>query len=276
MMMQYSFFLLMFALFACSCSSIKLSNRVKIKGSDTMLYLMELLAREYMLENPKDVIYVEGGGSASGVKALIQGEIDICTASRKLNPDEIMKLTANYGSVGISYLIAKDALCIYVHLDNPVENFTYDDLKRIYLCEITNWSYLGGRDLKIVPFIRNTNSGTYHYFKQHILEGEEYCNSSVAKPTTKIIVDDIIKNPGAVGYGGIGYGSGAKYAAINGVYPSEENVRKDVYPITRYLHFYVLQEPRGAVKRFIDWVLSAKGQSVINLSGYVPLWDVKQ
>lgn len=258
-----------------SCSSLRTANRVKIMGSDTMLYLMELLAKEYMMSHPDDVIYIEGGGSATGVNALINGEVDICTASRKLNPDEIMRLTNKYGSVGISYLIAKDALCVYVHPENPVHDFSKNTLKDIFTCKITNWKDLGGRNAPITVYIRNINSGTYHYFKQHVLDGDEYCTNLTVKSTTKGMVEDILQNPDAIGYGGIGYGKDAKYASINGAAPTEANVRSDVYPITRYLHFYTLNEATGAVKRFIGWVLSSEGQNVISKSGYIPLWEKK-
>ncbi len=275
--MRLKFSLLIIALLMAGCSLFisKQTARIHIAGSDTMLILTRMLAENYMKDNPGLSIYVDGGGTKEGVKALTSGNIDICTASRLLLPEEMKMLSDYYGTVGMYHLIAKDALSIYVHPDNPVDNLTTQALKDIFLCKTKKWNELGGDDIPIVPVVRNPASGTYHYFKEHILLNNDYCADLVSLPTTSDVTDFVKTNPGAIGYGGIGYGSGVKHIAVNGVTPDEENARRDIYPITRYLHFFTSRQPDGNVKRFIDWVLSPSGQRIIRNAGYIPLWKIE-
>ena len=239
-----------------------------------MLPLTEKLAEEYMKLNPEISIYVYGGGSAEGIKALIRNEIDICTASRNLQPEEAKALADYYGTVGLFYLVAKDALCVYVNSNNPVKKLSLDKVRKVFDCEITDWSELGGKHQKIVTVIRNLNSGTHLYFKDHVLEGSEYCDDAIIKPTTNDLIEFIEQNENAIGYGSIGYSGDIDYLKINDIEPSEKNAQNDTYPITRYLHFFTTQVPKGAVKQFVDWVLTPDGQRVVKQSGYIPLWDI--
>ena len=148
-------------------------------------------------------------------------------------------------------------------------------LKDIFECKITNWKDFGGKNEPIIPVIRNTNSGTYLYFKEHILGGDEYCDDAVVKPTTRSIIEYVAANENAIGYGGMGYKGAVIDAKVNGIAPTAENARNDSYPITRYLHFFTTKTPKGAVKNFIDWVLSPEGQMVVKQSGFIPLWEIK-
>lgn len=248
--------------------------KISIKGSDSMLKLTENLAEEYMRLNPGISIYVYGGGTSEGVKALIRNEIDICTASRNLKPDEAKALADYYGSIGLIYLVAKDALSIYTNNTNPVKDLTVQELKDIFSCKILNWKEVGGRDQLILKVTRNPNSGTYLYFKEHILEGDEFCKEAIVKSTTNGVIDYIESNENAIGYGGMGYGNDVTHIKINGIQPSEKNAQNDTYPITRYLHFFTTQIPKGAVKDFIDWVLSPDGQRIVEQSGFIPLWEI--
>ncbi len=257
----------------CSYKPVEVA-RITIKGSDSMLPLTEKLAEEYMKLNPEISIYVYGGGSAEGIKALIRNEIDICTASRNLQPEEAKALADYYGTVGLFYLVAKDALCVYVNSNNPVKKLSLDKVRKVFDCEITDWSELGGKHQKIVTVIRNLNSGTHLYFKDHVLEGSEYCDDAIIKPTTNDLIEFIEQNENAIGYGSIGYSGDIDYLKINDIEPSEKNAQNDTYPITRYLHFFTTQVPKGAVKQFVDWVLTPDGQRVVKQSGYIPLWDI--
>ncbi len=277
MKIKILFLLIMsFSLISCSGSRTDSNKTIRIKGSDTMLYLTNLLAREYMRNNPSISVYVEGGGTATGIKALGEGTIDICTASRPLKGEEVKILADKYQSVGMSTIIAKDALSIYVNLKNPLENISTEQLKEIFLCKIKNWSQLNWDNKEITPISRNPNSGTYLYFKEHILDGEEYCEEVQIKPTTESIVKFVAENIYAIGYGGIGYlTDSVKTLNINGISPTEESVIEDVYPISRYLHFYTLRQPEGEVKKFIDWVISNEGQRLVRESGYIPIWLTK-
>lgn len=247
---------------------------ITIKGSDSMLQLTEHLAEEYMKQNPEVSIYVYGGGSAEGIRSLIRSEVDICTSSRNLLPEEAKALADYYGTVGLFYLVAKDALCIYVNPYNPVKNLTLKELREIFECKITDWNVLGGKRQKIIPVIRNLNSGTHLYFKEHVLEGDEYCDEAIVEETTPDIINFIEENENAIGYGSMGYKGKVAYAKIEGIEPSEKNARNDTYPITRYLHFYTSRVPKGTVKKFIDWTLSPDGQKVIKQSGFIPLWEI--
>ena len=248
--------------------------RITIKGSDSMFQLTEMLAEEYMKLYPGISVYVSGGGTAVGINAMINGEVDICTASRDLKPEETKSLAEYYGTVGLFYLVAKDALCIYVNPSNPVRNLTLDELRNIYECKIENWKELNGKNQKIIPVIRNMNSGTHLYFKDHILLGEEYCSDVEVKPTTPDIINYVEANENAIGYGSIGYKGKITSLNIEGIEPSVQNAQNDSYPITRYLHFFTSRTRKGAVKNFIDWVLSPVGQKVIKQSGFIPLWEV--
>ena len=262
-------------LFFSGCSFNATENSsITIKGSDSMLLLTENLSREYMKLNPGVSIYVYGGGTASGIRSLINGEIDICTASRNLQPEEAKYLADYYGSVGLFYLIAKDALSVYVNQYNPVKDLTMEELKNIFECEVTDWSRFGGKYQIIVPVIRNLNSGTYLFFKEHVMSGGDYCDDAVVEATTAEIINFVEENENAIGYGSMGYKGKIAYAKINGIEPSEKNAQNDTYPLTRYLHFFTTQVPTGTVKKFIDWVLSPDGQKVVKQSGYIPLWEL--
>ena len=271
MNMNILIILVLSLLIGCSAPPYKI-GKIKIKGSDTMLNLTRLLAEEYMKTNPGISIYVEGGGSATGINALINKQIDISTASRTIRSEEIKLLAEKNRSLGISTLIAKDALSIYINKNNPVKNFSVEELKKIFLCEITYWNELGGTDNKIVPIIRPTNSGTHLYFKEHVLNGQDYCSKSLVKQTTKQVIEEVNKNSYAIGYGGIGYKENVDHALINWVEASADNVVNDTYPLSRYLYFYTLSTPRGILKDFIDWVISPVGQKIISSAGYIPIW----
>lgn len=271
---QLCFLIIVISFSGCS-SNISNKNVVVISGSDTMFELTSSLAEVYMKENPGISVKVEGGGTAYGIKQLIKGNTDICTASRNLKPEEGKALADYYGSVGLVFLIAKDALSIYLNPDNPVNNLSIDQLKKIFISDFKNWKSIGGNDTLIQTVIRNPNSGTYLYFKNHILDGAEYAQSSTVITTTKEIVRYVEQNVYAIGYGGMGYTGKVKHIKINGVEPTENNVRNDTYPIIRYLHFFTTKTPSGEVKRFIDWVLSPNGQSVVRKSGFISLWENK-
>ena len=267
----FAFFLLFLS---CSYKPME-EKEIKIVGSDTMLELTLNLAEQFMKENPGISITVSGGGTATGIKALINNESDICTASRNLKPEEAKSLAEYYGSLGLVFLVAKDALSIYLNPRNAVKDLTLHQLKDIYTGKVKNWKEFGGKDTSIVAVTRNPNSGTYLYLKDHVLEGENYTENFLVKSTTKEIIRFVEENDNSIGYGGMGYKGKVIDAKIEGVEPSENNVRNDTYPIIRYLHFFTSKTPDGTVKKFIDWVLSPAGQSVVKKSGYIPLWENK-
>jgi len=268
-MLTYIFFLVI----GCS-NNPTIFERIYIKGSDTMFLLTELLAEEYMKTHSGVSIYVSSGGTESGIRAMIDGKCNICTASRKLTPREVQMIADKYGSVGYSYLIAKDALSIYVNPNNKVKDLTSESIAKIFSCSILNWKEVGGDDLPIKTILRHPNSGTYVYLKEHLLDKYDYCKDATTALTTKAVIEEVASDISAIGYGGVGYNHSIVHLSIDGYAPTANNIREDKYPITRYLHFYTINTATGSVKAFIDWILSPEGQKNIAKAGYIPLWDI--
>ncbi|MBN2571470.1 MAG: phosphate ABC transporter substrate-binding protein [Ignavibacteriales bacterium] len=275
-MKYYKIFLLVssYLFFACSLSHQQVKT-VRIQGSDTMLLLTELLAEEYMKKNPSVSIYVYGGGTSSGVRSLINGEVDICTASRNLTAEEVNLIAEHYGNVGLAIQIAKDGLCIFINPGNPIKDFTIEELKKIFTCQIKNWKELGGTDNKISLIIRNPNSGTHAYLKNYVLEETDYCTDAEVFSTMQDVINAVSENKYAIGYGGFTLKKEISNAKINGIDATESNIINNKYPITRYLFFYTIDNPKGILKEFIDWVLSDEGQKLVKKSGYLPLWEIQ-
>lgn len=260
---------------ACSASRVTTTASVlKIKGSDTMVILAQHWAEAYMRRTPNASIYVEGGGSATGIAALIKGEVQICASSRPIRPEEVRRLARASEFLGVSHLVAQDALSVYVHPQNPVQRLSLAQVQGIFTGGIKNWSALGGNDAPIMVLTRTPSSGTYLYFQDHALAGHGYAREARRMTTTAAIVEAIAQNVDAVGYGGLAYGRQLVHCSINGVAPTEENVRNGSYPLARYLYFYTIDKPLGMVKSFIDWVVSSAGQHVVGEVGYIPLLEL--
>ena len=246
---------------------------VRIKGSDTMLLLVSRWAEEFMKVHPEIAIYAEGGGTETGIDALIDGTVELSAASRTLRAEEARLLLEKRRSLGYSILTAKDALSVYLHPDNPVRNLTLEQTRDLFTGRRTLWTEFGGAPVPVLVVGRQPNSGTQLFFEEHILQGSAYASSTVTVPTTKAVIRMIKGNRGAIGYGGLAFGADVTHASINGVAPTAENVRNGSYPIARYLYLYAAEPPEGAVKEFIDWILSNAGQRVVADVGYIPLWE---
>lgn len=262
-------------LILCNCAGSRSNapETVRVKGSDTMLPLNRMWAGEFMKTHPRISIQVEGGGSATGVQALIESQADICAASRPLHPEEAGALAQRHRTIGFSFLVAKDALSIFLHSQNPVKDLTLKQVKEIFTGKIANWAEVGGLDQEILVLVRPQDSGTYLYFKEHILGGEAYTASGRITQTTAEIAAIIAQTPNAIGYGGIAYAADITPARINGIPATPETVRYNLYPYTRYLYLYTVNKPARAVKEYIDWILSPEGQRVVKSAGYLPLWE---
>ncbi len=258
----------------CAGLFMQRSFVIHIKGSDTMRILTTRWAEAYMKNQPFIAVYAEGGETAQGIKSLIDGTADICAASRPLQASEAQLLAEKHGKLGMQFLVAKDALSIYVNPSNPVSKLSLGQLKQIFTGEIINWQAVGGNDQPIDVIIRSPSSGTFLYFREHVLEGMEYAPWAKSMPTTSAIVNEISQNPNAIGYGGIAYGLNVVHCMIEGVAATEENVRQDHYPIIRYLYLYTIDSPQGAIKNFIDFILW-DGQRIVKEVGYVPLWEIQ-
>jgi len=250
---------------------------ITVKGSDTMVILGQRWAEKYMAAHPGASIQVTGGGSGTGISALINGTTDICNASRPMKSSEREKLKQRYNSLGVEIKSAKDGLAVYLNDANAVDALSLDQVKDIYTGKIANWKDVGGPDAKIILYGRENNSGTYVYFRDNVLKGKDFAPAMQSLPGTAAVVNAVGKDKLGIGFGGAAYGKGIKFAKIKkddaspGVAPSPETVKDGSYPITRYLYMYLKSRPTGALKEYIDWTLSPEGQSVVTEVGYFPV-----
>jgi phosphate transport system substrate-binding protein len=258
---------------------------IQVKGSDTMVNLAQAWAEEYKKVEPTVNVEVSGGGSGVGIAALTKGTIDIADASRNMKPSEIDEAKKNTGKEPKEFIVGFDALAIYVHKDNPLNEITVDQIAEIYKegGAITKWSQLGVTipgvsDDTIVRVSRQSNSGTYEFLREHVLKNKDFKNGSRDMNGSKEVVELTASTPTAIGYSGMGYATPAvkmlKVAAKTGdpAYPPNvENTLKKTYPIARSLQVYTLGEPQGAVKTYIHWLMSEAGQKIVETTGYVPL-----
>jgi phosphate transport system substrate-binding protein len=250
---------------------------VTIKGSDTMVILGQRWAENYMGLHPGTRVQITGGGSGTGIAALINGGTDICESSRPMKDKEKEQVRARHGKEVKEIPVALDGIAIYVHQSSPLQSISEPQLKAIYTGKITNWRDVGGRDERIVAYSRENNSGTYVFFKEHVLDNEDFAREVQTLPGTAAVVNAVSKDPASVGYGGIAYATGIRALPVRrdetseAIQPSLQTVQSGLYPLSRNLFFYTIGEPAGETKSFIDWVLSAEGQKVCEAVGYYPL-----
>ncbi len=265
------------------------TTTIRVDGSDTMVNLAQAWAEEYTKTHPDVSIQVSGGGSGVGIAALIDGVTDMANASRKMKDKELKLAQANTGKAPQEFIVGRDALAVYVHKDNPLDSIAIEQLAEIYGDggTITKWSQLGVDNQlcssdEITRVSRQNNSGTYAYFREAVLgDARDYKLGSVDQSGSKDVVALVSKTPCAIGYSGMGYHTDQvkwlKIAPAKGapaVEPSVESVLDGSYPIARPLHIYTLGEPTGAVKQYIDWIMSDAGQKIVLKMGYVPVGDV--
>ncbi len=246
------------------------------KGSDTMVLLAQAWAERFGGKNPNIQVLVNGGGSGTGISALINGTTEIANASRPMNDQERQQIKQKFGTDVVEIPVAKDGVAIYVSESNPVDSLSMDQIRKIYAGEAKNWKEVGGHDARIILYGRENSSGTYTFFKEHVLNKGDFAPTTQTLPGTAAVVSAIIKDANGIGYGGEAYSSGVKMVKVvsaNGsaVAPSEENIRSGAYPLSRDLYFYLRQSPSGAVQQYIDWVLGADGQAVVKEVGYFPI-----
>lgn len=266
------FSIMLIGLFAISFAG----SSVTIKGSDTLVRLGQRWAEEYMKLNPEVVIQVSGGGSGTGIAALLNGTTDICEASRDMKAKEY-KMADEKGIKPHRVSVALDGIAVFLNDKNPVAELTIAQLKGIYTGAITNWKEVGGNDAHIIIYGRENNSGTYAFFKEHVLNKEDYSDYTQTLPGTAAVVNAVAKDPNGIGYGGIAWGTGVKYAAVKvddnskAITPSVETVSNGTYPISRELYWFFNGKPTGELKKLVNWALSKQGQAVAADIDYVPL-----
>jgi len=258
-------------------------SAIENKGSDTLVNLALAWAEAYHQINPGVSIAVTGGGSGTGIAALINGTVDIANASRQMKAEEIAAAQAN-GIAPVEFTVAIDALAIIVHPDNPVSQLTIRQLSDMFTGRITNWNEVGGNDAPIVLLSRETNSGTHVYFLEQVVRQGDSQNKDIFAPQTLLmpssvgITSEIQRNPNAIGYDGLGYVTGnEKVIAVSRgdnapyVLPAAETAADGSYPLARDLYMYTAGEPSRQIRAYLDWILGPEGQAIVRELGFVPL-----
>jgi phosphate transport system substrate-binding protein len=256
---------------------------IENKGSDTIVNLALAWAETYQAEQPDVRISVTGGGSGTGIAALINNTVDIANASRKIKEEEI-KEAQDKGVFPVEHIIARDAIAVIVNPENPVSELTLQQIADIYSGKTTNWKDVGGEDRPIVKLSRETNSGTHVYFLETVLRlGSKedktlFSTDTLLLPSSEGIISEVRQNPNAIGYDGLGYvPDDLKMIAIakeeGGAYvlPAIVTVNDKTYPIARDLYMYTDGEPTGIVKEYLDWILSIEAQEIVAELGFVPV-----
>ncbi len=290
-MKRFLIIFLFSSFFLSSCGSVGSSANsasnspaqyIENKGSDTIVNLALAWAETYQVEHPDVRISVTGGGSGTGIAALVNGTVDIANASRKIKDEETAEAQAN-GITPVEHIIARDAIAVIVNPNNPVSQLTLQQISDIYSGKYTNWQEVGGEDRPIVKLSRETNSGTHVYFLETVLRlGDKenktlFSMDTLLLPSSEGIISEVRQNPNAIGYDGLGYVPDdlkmiaiAKEAGGEYVLPSIKTVNDKTYAIARDLYMYTNGEPTGIVKEYLDWILSEEAQQIVADLGFVP------
>ncbi|MDD5712276.1 MAG: PstS family phosphate ABC transporter substrate-binding protein [Smithellaceae bacterium] len=253
-------------------ASVALAEQsVIIKGSTTVLPIVQAATEAYMKAHPGVNISLSGGGSGDGIKALIDKTTDIADSSRSMKPEEI-ELAKSKGVEPMEHKIAIDAIVPVVNKDNPVKDLSNEQLNLIYQGKITNWKEVGGKDLQIVVISRDTSSGTYETWEQKILKGAKVTPKAQLQASNGAIVQVVSKNRYAIGYVGLGYvNKSLKGLKVNGIQASSATALSGEYPIARPLFMYTNGEPKGETANFLKFMKGAQGQKIVKEEGFVPL-----
>jgi len=256
---------------------------IQNKGSDTMVNLALAWAERYQQEKPQVSLSVTGGGSGTGISALLNGTVDIANASRAITPAEI-QTAKNAGFEPVEFTVARDAIAVIVNPENPVKQLSLQQISKIYRGEINNWQELGGDNRPIVRLSRETNSGTHVYFLETVIrlgnskDKTIFSADTLLLPSSEGIIAELRDNPNAIGYDGLGYVTpDVKVIAVSkqdgGPYimPSAATVNDKTYPIARDLYMYTHGQPSGAIKEYLDWLVSPEAQQIVTDLGFVPI-----
>ncbi len=256
------------------------AQTIMIKGSDTMVHLVSIWAEDFMKQSQTIQVSVTGGGSGTGIAALINGTADICAASREMKPEEIDQ--AHQRSVNPKEIVvARDGIAVVVNPSNPVTTLTLEQLDKIYTGQYDNWKQVGGQDAQIVVLSRESSSGTYVFFQEHVLKKKDYTPNARLMPATSAIIQSVAADAQSIGYVGLGYAveAGDKVRMISvkaddsapAVVPSEATVKSGEYSISRPLYLYTNGEPQNHIKQFVDFCLGAEGQKIVRETGYISI-----
>ena len=273
--MKKSLFILALAA-AASLSAV--AGNITVKGSDTLVVLAQKWAEVYKGQHADTKIQVSGGGTGTGFAALQGQTTDLCDASRKAKSAEIANCLKAFGARPTEYKVALDGLSVYVSPENSLKELSLEQVGDIFTGKITNWKEVGGPDAPITVYSRENSSGTYEFFKEHVLKGKDFAASAQTMPGTAAIVQAVTKDKNGIGYGGAAYGGSTKQLAIKktdaspAIAPTEETVLNGTYPIWRHLYVYVNPNlDKGEVAAYLNWIRSDDGQKYVKDIGYYPL-----
>ncbi len=261
-------------------ASAEQSRYLTIKGSDTMVHLVSQWAEEFMKKVPTADLSVTGGGSGTGIAALLNNTTDICAASRSIKKKEI-SLAAQKNIHPTEFKVAMDGIALVVNPANPINQLTLEQVKKIFTGTVSNWQQVGGPDQPILVLSRESSSGTFVFFQEHVLAKADFTHNARSLPGTSAMIQNIATDIWTIGYAGLGYAQQAaekvKTLAIAptakqpAIIPSEATINSGEYAIARPLYLYTGNEPTGLTKEFLDYALSAPGQAIVRQAGYVPL-----
>jgi phosphate transport system substrate-binding protein len=262
-------------IFSIACAT---AENITIKGSDTLVILAQKWAEVYMSKHPETKIQVTGGGSGIGFAALQNNTTDIADASRPIKAAEKAACIKAFGKTPKEYKVALDGLSVYVHAENPLKELSLEQLEKIFTGKVKNWKEVGANDSPITVYSRENSSGTYEFFKEHVLKGQDFVSSAQTMPGTAALLQSVSRDKNGIGYGGAAYGHGAKALKIKSsadspaVEPTDENVISGKYPIWRYLYNYLNPDKdKGEIAAYLAWVRSPEGQKIVKDVGYYPL-----
>jgi phosphate transport system substrate-binding protein len=254
------------------------AGSITVKGSDTLVILAQKWAEVYMGKQANVKIQVTGGGSGVGFAALQNQTTDLADASRRIRPREIEACLKSFGKRPTEYKVCLDGLSVYVGEENPVKELSLPQLEAIFTGKVRNWKEVCGQDAPITVYSRENSSGTYEFFKEHVLQGKDFAASAQTMPGTASLLQAVAKDKNGIGYGGAAYGAGAKHLLIKkdegspAIEPTEETVVKGIYPIWRHLYIYVNPAlDKGEIAAYLNWIRSDDGQKVVKDIGYYPL-----
>ncbi len=254
------------------------AGNITAKGSDTLVILAQKWAETYMGSHPGVTIQVTGGGSGTGFAALQNQTTDLANASRKIKAKEIEACIKAFSKRPTEYKVCLDGLSIYVNTDNEIKELSLEQLEGLFTGRIKNWKEVGGADAPVTLYSRENSSGTYEFFKEHVLKGKDFAASAQTMPGTAAVLQSVAKDKNGIGYGGAAYGAGAKHLLVKkdasspAIEPNEETVIKGTYPIWRYLYIYVNPAlDKDEVAAYLNWIRSDEGQKVVKDIGYYPL-----
>ena len=263
---------------ALACAWQATAGSITVKGSDTLVILAQKWAEVYMSKHPDVKIQVTGGGSGIGFAALQNNTTDIADASRPIKSAERAACIKSFGKNPREYKVALDGLSVYVNSDNPVNELSLEQLEKIFTGKVRNWKEFGGNDSPITVYSRENSSGTYEFFKEHVLKNQDFVSSAQTMPGTAALLQSVSRDKNGIGYGGAAYGHGAKALKIKktadspAIEATEENVVSGKYPIWRYLYNYLSPEKdKGEIAAYLNWIRGPEGQKVVKEVGYYPL-----